>query len=190
MKKIKRIIPLVVLALLSVFLLTSCDQMLKSIYKLDANNNQITVNVAMDTYTHPDYYLHQMVVNLAGTSTAKLSAYYDYTYYGYAYYTVTFSGLADGVYTIDTFWDVLDTGTYGGGSAPYETWFYDANNSYTNSVSMPWNGTSTARRSTSTFTDLASRSEKKRPFRGAFFRITARQRPVPPVPLLPRGARA
>jgi hypothetical protein len=138
--KIKRIIPLVLLALVSVFLLTSCDEMLKSIYKLDANNNSITVTVAMDTAYYTDYASHPVYGVLTGVgSPVTTSATYDYTYYGYAYYTLSFSNLADGTYYLQTFFDHQGTGQYVYPD-PTTNFFTDPAGNSVSSISMPWSG--------------------------------------------------
>lgn len=138
MKKMKRIIPLVVLALVSVFLLTSCDGMLKSIYKLDANNNQITVTVALDNYYYP--ISHSVFVELIGpTAVPAAAATYQYTVYGYNYYTITFDGLNDGTYSLTTFYDYYDYGSLGGYGDVYNYYFDGPNGNGVSYIDMPYN---------------------------------------------------
>ncbi len=79
--KIKKLLPLVLLAVAAVLMLSSCDAMLDAIFP----TNQIIVDVAVDALTHTDYASSPVTVVLSGPSPATASKHFD----GYDILTTT-----------------------------------------------------------------------------------------------------
>jgi len=106
--KIKKLLPLVLLAVAAVLMLSSCDAMLDAIFP----TNQIIVDVSVDALTHQDYAISPVSVYVSGPSSASASKHFDgYDNYNYAHYTFSFTGLKDGFYTINAYYDSHFTGT-------------------------------------------------------------------------------
>jgi hypothetical protein len=103
------------------FMLSSCDQILDAIYH---PSNQIKVEVAVDTTTHPDFNLGYVHLQLSGPG---VSAWEKATWSGsesggYAYYDFTFTKLPDGTFNF--------AATYFGRLSPIA-------NGHANDITMP-----------------------------------------------------
>ena len=101
--KIKKLLPLVLIAVAAVLMLSSCDALLDAIFP----TNQIFVDVAVYVPSHPDYDSASVTVVLSGPSSASNTAYWDgyYDSYDYAHYYVNLTGLKDGTYEIDVLYN-------------------------------------------------------------------------------------
>ena len=138
--RVKKLLPLILLAVGALFLLSSCDAILDALY---ANN---TINVAVTVYNsvHSPGYASpysSVSVTLGGASGGTQSAYLDtYVPGSYGLYVLPpFKKLPNGSYTITT--------TYYDGSLAmgWQTVsFYDPGNNYTTSLSLPYGGSTTA----------------------------------------------
>lgn len=117
--KLTRILPLVVLVGGATFMLCSCDQLLDGIYN---PSNQINVEIAVNTTTHPDFNWGYMKVQLSGPVSFWQKATYSSSDSQYAYYYFTFTKLPDGSYNI--------IATYFVRSSPI-------GNGYANNITMP-----------------------------------------------------
>ena len=97
--KIRKILPLLLLAIGSVFLLSSCDAMLDAIF----SNNTIGIDVSTSIGTYR-YYPSLDVVSvsvLSGlTSVATANAAYTGNSGSYMFWSVTIPKLSDGNYTV------------------------------------------------------------------------------------------
>jgi len=129
--KMRRLLPLVLLAIGAIFLLSSCDALLDAIYA----NNTITPTVLIPGgdigAINPSSYV---MVTLSGASGGTSSAYFsNYTYGGYAfYYPASFTKQPNGNYTL--------TATFYG----YQTGVYYQYGPVSYSFSMPYSGSNTA----------------------------------------------
>jgi hypothetical protein len=65
--KMRKILPLVILAAVAVFSLTSCDALLDAIFQ----KNQITVDVQINTLTHTWFSYESVTVTLIDTNTGE-----------------------------------------------------------------------------------------------------------------------
>ncbi|MGA2478027.1 MAG: hypothetical protein ABSG63_04670 [Spirochaetia bacterium] len=94
--KMRKILPLVLLAVGSVFLLSSCDAMLDAIF----SNN--TVNVYMSEYIPSWGYSPSdtMTVTFVGPTSVTATAGYSGRDFYYAYWAISIPKLADGTYTV------------------------------------------------------------------------------------------
>ena len=103
--KIRKMLPLALLALCAVFLLSSCDAMLDAIF----SNNTITVYVSTNMFPYGAYYSSDSVtVTVSGptfaTATARHTGYSGW----YDYWEVSVPKLSDGTYTVTvagSFWN-------------------------------------------------------------------------------------
>lgn len=117
--KLTKILPLVLLVCVATFMLCSCDQLLDGVYN---PSNQINVEVAVNTTTHPDFNWGYMKLQLSGpVSFWQRSAYSSFDSQ-YAYYYFTFTRLPDGSYGI---------------TATYFVRFSPLGNGYANSITLP-----------------------------------------------------
>jgi hypothetical protein len=133
--RIRKILPLALLAVGMLFMLTSCDKLLDFIF----SSNTINVNVQAPISNYYTYAAGGTVtVYLYGNGTTYQAGPEACQYvdgYGYANYTFSFSKLPNDTYSITTVYSGLHhTGT---GSA---TFFYDPVNYYTNWITMPYSG--------------------------------------------------
>jgi hypothetical protein len=100
--KTRRILPLVLLAVVALFALSSCDQMLDAIF----SSNQITVNVRVDGLVFTDYYYPGSYVQVVlsgsdgSTYTSGQSAVYTVDSLSYVHYSFTFPKLPSVTYTL------------------------------------------------------------------------------------------
>jgi len=128
--KIKKLLPLVLIAVAAVLMLSSCDALLDAIFP----TNQIFVDVAVDATSHSDYDSSSVTVVLSGPSSGSDTAYWDgyFDSYGYAHYYVNLTGLKDGTYEIDVFYNP----TFGpaGGAGPYVITVPDSSDGHSTSV--------------------------------------------------------
>jgi hypothetical protein len=95
--KMRKILPLALLAIGSVFLLSSCDAMLDAIF---ANN---TVNVYVSAYIPNNGFFpgtDYVTVNITGPSSVTTTAGYSGNDGYYMYWDVTIPKLADGTYSV------------------------------------------------------------------------------------------
>lgn len=107
--KIKKLLPLVLLAVGALFLLSSCDALLDAIYP----NNNLTVNVAVVQSTHTDWalsgsYIYVLVYDSAGNAATLSSGISSYDLAN-AYGSVSFPKLKNDTYTIYAYYH----GAYG-----------------------------------------------------------------------------
>jgi hypothetical protein len=142
--RVKKLLPLILLAIGALFLLSSCDAILDALYA----NNTITVTAYVIT-THPGAtsYYSSVTVNLSGASGATVSAGYSGSIYhdtvngfNYAiYYFSPIKRLPNGNYNMtSSYYDGVTTSIFS------TTYFYDQNENPYTSISMPFNGSSTA----------------------------------------------
>jgi len=115
----KRIIPLIFLAVAAVFLLTGCDAMLKAIYPNQVGGDN-TVSV---TVYAPYYYYQPIVVALydssgtyVGSAQTYASSYYDGYYYSGS---VSFSSLKDDTYTAEAWLETVAVNNIPDSGEPY-----------------------------------------------------------------------
>jgi len=101
--KMRKILPLVILAVGALFLLSGCDALLDAIFQ----NNQITVDVWLNPTTHPDYpagYAHVTTTvydTNSGSSYTASNVWSSYDYgTGYVHYYQTFTKLPSDTFTI------------------------------------------------------------------------------------------
>jgi hypothetical protein len=95
--KIRKILPLLLLAIGSVFMLSSCDAMLDAIF----SNNTIGVEVAVSVGTYRYYPgFDQVSVSVVGPTLASANASYIGNDGSYMYWTVTLPKLSNGTYTV------------------------------------------------------------------------------------------
>ena len=129
--RVKKLIPLILLAIGALFLLSSCDQILDALYA----NNTITVTTTVSNSdtgaVNPKSYV---TVTISGATGGTQTAYYSYTASGYSYYdTLSFEKLPNGNYTITAYYvGYAGFGTYVQYGPQYV------------SLSMPYNGSNTA----------------------------------------------
>jgi len=90
---------LLLLAICSVFLLSSCDALLDAIF----SNNTINVNVSASIYNYNflnSYQSDSVSVAIVGPTGASATASYSGADYDYLYWGVSVPKLADGLYTV------------------------------------------------------------------------------------------
>jgi hypothetical protein len=122
----KKILPLVILAITAVFLLSSCDAMLESIYPNQTgghNTISITVN-AQAAYGYNELYVY--LYKSDGTYVTSLATWPDYYSAGYYYSTLDFKDLKDDTYYIEA---------WSGGYYAYSS-YYAVSGANTYNVSM------------------------------------------------------
>ena len=133
--KIRKTLPLVLLAVAALFLLTSCDAMLDAIFPVPTNT--LTVWVPISQTIHPYWHSTDVTVYLyngANSLVAQQTVGYDSgtTAFPKAWYVATFSKLANGTYSL--------VAAYPGGSDPSAStsFFYDPNTSaVVSTISLP-----------------------------------------------------
>ena len=110
--KIRKLLPLVLLAIASVFLLSSCDALLDAIFAND------TINVYVSAYIPTWGYNpggDTVSVAISGPTNATATASYTGNDAYYMYWSVAVPKLSDGTYTVTvTFynWDTRASSTY------------------------------------------------------------------------------
>jgi hypothetical protein len=132
--RLKKLLPLILLAVGTLFLLSSCDAILNALYA----NNTIIPTVAV-SIAHIDFSIASVQVNLGGASGGVSSAYFSGTTSGgYAYYYCpSLTRLPNGTYTITT--------SYYGTSHTYLTnSFQDPSGATVTSITMPYDGSTSA----------------------------------------------
>jgi hypothetical protein len=149
--KMRKLLPLVLLAVGSLFLLTSCDALLDAIFA----SNQIQVQVSVYRGTNPltDIYqdwLHQYpstvtltLTDITEGSNSTVVTGWDGRDSNYLYFDVSYIKLKDHTYTLTAYYHSIYSGfTYG----PV-TVFYDPNSVPMGSINMPYHnsGDSTGR---------------------------------------------
>jgi hypothetical protein len=95
--KIRKILPLALLAIGSVFMLSSCDALLDAIF---ANN---TVNVSVAAYIPTNGYFpgtDYVTVDIIGPTSVSTTVGYSGSDFYYMYWDVTIPKLSDGTYTV------------------------------------------------------------------------------------------
>ncbi len=101
----KKIIPLILVAVVAIFLLAGCDAMLESIYpNQTAGKNTIDVTVN-ELYTYPQPIVVE-VFDSAGNYVASTSFYTIYANGSYYYNDVAFTRLKDDTYTLYAWIDI------------------------------------------------------------------------------------
>jgi hypothetical protein len=124
--KIRKTLPLVLLAVATLFLLTSCDALLDAIYPAPSN----TLNVYAEVWktgggVHPDWTVSSTTIYLyngGGTLVSQQTVTVNWYDSNYAYFYASFPKLANGTYTL--------TASYAGGIGDYSNYtnsFYDPN---------------------------------------------------------------
>jgi hypothetical protein len=131
--KIRKLLPLVLLAVASLFFLSSCDQLLDAIFSGD---NTLNMYVQVTKASHVDWAVSTSTVSLyngAGSLVAQQTvsaSTYDGTY---GYFYVSFTKLAKGTYTVYS--------SYAGGVGDLgaTTWYFEDPNTlaYINSITLP-----------------------------------------------------
>jgi hypothetical protein len=107
--KIKKLLPLVLLAAAAVLMLSGCDAMLDVIFP----SNQIIVDVRVDRFVYNDTAISPVTVVLSGPSSANASADRGgLDSHGYAHYYFDFENLKDGNYTISATYHGYYTGAW------------------------------------------------------------------------------
>ena len=116
--KIRKLIPLAILAVVAVVALSSCDAMLDAIF----SKNQITVDVQVATSSYPvnyDYYngygayVTATITDSSGKTASQNTYYYSSANSSTIDYNFTFPNLSDGTYTISsTYYSYYNGGTY------------------------------------------------------------------------------
>jgi hypothetical protein len=105
--KMRKLIPLAILAVVALVGLSSCDALLDGIFA----QNQITVDVQVPQYTVPFYYDwyygYGSYVKVTLTDSANKQSFQETYYYSsadgsYVHFPLTFTNLADGTYSIET----------------------------------------------------------------------------------------
>jgi uncharacterized membrane protein YgcG len=96
----KKIIPLVVVAIAAFFLLSGCDAMLKAIYPDQVGgDNTIQIQISSPYYSTAWYYAIDVVLYDSAGAYVGSTVVYASTYDGYYYNaTVTFNNLKDDYY--------------------------------------------------------------------------------------------
>ncbi len=121
--KIRKILPLVVLAVTAFLLLSGCDAMLDAIFSKD----QISVDVAVYTPSHSDYavggYVLVQIWNTSGTPSmiSQDTKYWDAWSNYYAHYYFNYANLKDGTYTVYAYYYPVVGPTYGAVYSPVQT---------------------------------------------------------------------
>jgi hypothetical protein len=115
--KMRKLLPLVLLAIGAIFLLSSCDALLDAIYP----NNSLTIDVAVSTahvdWAVPGSYAFIDVYDSAG-NLATLSAPFSSYDLNYAYTSVNFPKLKNDTYTVYAFYHSVYSG-YNYGASVY-----------------------------------------------------------------------
>jgi hypothetical protein len=105
--KVRKLLPLAILAVIAVVSLSSCDALLDALF----SKNQITVDVQVPTYSTPfnedafNGYGASITATLTDSSGKQISGTtYNYSSYdnSYIHYLVTFSNQPDGTYYVDS----------------------------------------------------------------------------------------
>jgi len=124
--RIRKILPLVLLAVGTLFMLTSCDKLLDFIFA----SNTINVDAQVVTGVYPRWQNSSVSATLAGTGTSY-SAGPTYASYpdsaGYAHYTFSFPKLSNDTYTL-----TLTLSYYGSTGVP--AGLYAPNDYYTDGI--------------------------------------------------------
>lgn len=110
--KMRKILPLVILAVGALFLLSGCDALLDAIFQ----NNQITVDVWVSTSAHPDWaiggYVATTVLDLNDGTSYVASSYWQSFDGTYAHYQLPFSKLKNDQFSITSrYWNYLGLNT-------------------------------------------------------------------------------
>jgi hypothetical protein len=129
--RVKKLLPLILLAVGALFLLSSCDAILDALYANNTINVTPTVSNAYPGAVSPKSYVN---VIISGATGGTQTAYYSYTSSSVNYYdTLSFSKLPNGNYTIAAYYfEYAGGGTYLEYGPQYQ------------SLSMPYNGSSSA----------------------------------------------
>jgi hypothetical protein len=120
--KTRKLLPLLALAVLALFALSSCDQMLESIYPEQTNppaSNTIYLTVqTWYSYVGDNVYYGPLMVEVldssAYTVVASDSRYLSYNYYDPIVENFSFYSLDDGNYTVNTWLDTNYNGVMDG----------------------------------------------------------------------------
>jgi len=137
--RVKKLLPLILLAVGAVFLLSSCDAILDAIYANNTINVTVEIPNAYPGYNNPYSYV---TVTLGGASGATESVSVTnpglLASYGY-YYLPSMKKLPNGNYSITTqYYDASNGNTY------QVSDFYDPGNNLVTSMSLPYGGSNTA----------------------------------------------
>lgn len=139
--RIRKILPLALLAIGTTFALTSCDKLLDAIFP--TNTIYVTVQAPIVKYTGYQVggAVTVILTSYGGTTYQAGPAPYSYPdIYGNANYTFSFAKLPNDTYTLQAYY----LGYYYNGVAtvygygPTQTAFYDPLNTYTNAITMPY----------------------------------------------------
>jgi hypothetical protein len=120
--KMRKILPIVILAVGSLFLLSGCDALLDAIFSSDV----IYLDVWVQGTTHADFanggsYENVMLMDGSLTVVANVSQYYSSYDGNYAHYYFTFNKLKDGTYYLSTTYVGQITGGHGTSSNLYDS---------------------------------------------------------------------
>lgn len=135
--RIRKILPLALLAIGSLFMLTSCDRLLDFIF----SSNTINVNVQAYDLKYVGYVtggtITVVVTGSSGTTYQAGPSTYEYldAYYN-ANYNFSFGRLPNDTYTIYTYY----TGAIFGGGATSTYYFYDPLLLLSTAITLPYSG--------------------------------------------------
>jgi hypothetical protein len=108
MKKMRKILPLALLAVASVFMLSSCDALLDAIFA----NDTINVQVAVPWTTYGYYPAYDSVtVNIIGPTNVTVTASYTGVNGNNMYWYVSVPKLTNGNYTVNATLNIYLYGT-------------------------------------------------------------------------------
>jgi hypothetical protein len=115
--KIRKILPLLVLAVVSLLALSSCDQMLEALFPADTNGGAGNNSITVDAHTYYStvqgdiYYGPLTVVLMKGGAAVEKNTYW-LNYYGINDMEAawTFNNLADGPYSVYVWIDYNNNG--------------------------------------------------------------------------------
>ncbi|MGA2766427.1 MAG: hypothetical protein ABSG17_24035 [Spirochaetia bacterium] len=107
--KIRKLLPLVLLAIASVFLLSSCDALLDAIFANDTINVYVSAAIA----THGPYPSYDTVdITVTGPTSATATAAYTGSDGYYMYWSVAIPKLSDGNYTVQASFTYFNGAAY------------------------------------------------------------------------------
>jgi hypothetical protein len=143
--KMRKLLPLAILAVVALVALSSCDAMLDAIFSKNSIKVDAWVYAPYTAYpsAYWDYYYNSgsVTVSLSGAASTSQSVNSYSSYDGtYIHYILNFNGLADGTY----YPSATFTGYYYGGTTAASTQIYNSSGTATisySSITMPYTGT-------------------------------------------------
>jgi hypothetical protein len=134
--RIRKILPLALLAVAMLFMLTSCDKLLDWIFP--SNTINVTVQAFAPRYfTYPASVVTVTINGPGGVlQSSEVSTYLDGA--GFVDYTFSFPRLVNGTYSVSASYSGSISAVLTPGGPYSSSFFFDPSNAYTNAVTLPY----------------------------------------------------